>query len=259
MVDFSKSRYLSIIPKYPVLNPHTVGVRWLLLHRLEPSIYPIFCDVLNDTERHRAGRFVFDQDRRAYIAAHALKRLLIGEACNVNPRQLRFTGGPFGKPELAADQNERALQFSISHCSTMVTVAVSLNTAVGIDVERCDMNWTELAESAFSALEIASWQGTPEPCRARGLASTWTLKEAFVKATGAGLSQPLDTLLVTARGRSIGFAAKEACEPRDWTFCQIIPDENHVIALAANRASVRVDLGDDTATSIDFASYRMTR
>jgi 4'-phosphopantetheinyl transferase len=55
-------------------------------------------------ERGRADRFRFPRDRDRFIAARAALRRLLVRHVNGDPRQLRFTLGPYGKPELDGEE-----------------------------------------------------------------------------------------------------------------------------------------------------------
>ena len=63
----------------------------------------------------------------------------------------------------------------------------------------------------------------------------WTLKEAFIKATGEGLGRSLqsfgfalDPIAVTFPGAAVG-------EPDEWQFLQTRPTARHVVAAAVRR------------------------
>src|SRR5271165_2632904 len=54
--------------------------------------------LLDDFERDRAARFVFERHRREYVAAHALKRLMLSFDHAAPPRSWAFETAPGGKP-----------------------------------------------------------------------------------------------------------------------------------------------------------------
>jgi len=233
------------------LDERTVIVRWLALAEVPPGALATWLGLLDTAERSRAERFRFERDRLAYVAAHALARSLLATLCAIPPDALRFAAGPHGKPNLVAEQNGRGLRFNISHCAGMVVVAVATGAEIGIDVESVDRDWTmDLAESFLAPAELAAMRELAEAARAQALASTWTLKEAFVKAIGAGLSHPLDRIIVRAEPLSLCGAARDAAEPDGWSFRHYRPDGRHVVALAVKRAAVAIDAGPADVASI---------
>jgi 4'-phosphopantetheinyl transferase len=72
-------------------------------------------------------------------------------------------------------------------------IAVGAERRVGVDVEkiRLDVDTDALAERFFSVHERAGLRSLPDHARVAGFFACWTRKEAFLKATGDGLSFPL--------------------------------------------------------------------
>ena len=62
----------------------------------------------------------------------------------------------------------------------------------------------------------------------------WTLKEAYIKARGMGLSIPLDHFsfeFTPAGGITISFTSELDDQPKDWQFWQIQPSSTHRAAV----------------------------
>jgi len=57
---------------------------------------------LSKDERARAKGFRFERDRRRFIVARGLLRMLLGRYLGMSPANLRFGYGPHGKPYLKA-------------------------------------------------------------------------------------------------------------------------------------------------------------
>jgi 4'-phosphopantetheinyl transferase len=63
---------------------------------------------------------------------------------------------------------------------------------------------------------------------------SWTLKEAYIKALGRGLSHPLDSFtfrLTEERPRRIGFSAADPQDPGKWRFVLLEPRPQYVAAV----------------------------
>jgi 4'-phosphopantetheinyl transferase len=67
----------------------------------------------------------------------------------------------------------------------------------------------------------------------------WTLKEAFIKATGEGLSRPLDSFSFALDPVSITFDPADADDPTRWQFVEQRPTPRHLLALAVRDATGR--------------------
>jgi 4'-phosphopantetheinyl transferase len=187
--------------------------------------------LLDASERARADRFVQGKDRILYCAAHVLLRLCLSRHAPLNPRDWRFAGALLARPEVDGGGwfCGQGLRFSLSHSHGLVCCAVSVNGPVGIDCEghRPLPDALDLARRYFAAAESANLASMPPgngPGQRLPLFYTyWTLKEAYLKATGNGLSTDLRSFafrLAGERPMSIALTADPAglAAPSDWAF-----------------------------------------
>lgn len=180
----------SAAPERPTLLPGEAHV-WRAHGAADAALLARFAHTLSDDERAQAARFYFERDRARFIQAHGVLREALVRYLGASPARLAFVRGPFGKPSLAGSD----LEFSLSHCEDMVLVAISGCGPVGVDVERVrDMPDAEsLAARFFARAENAALVAAPASERLALFFSIWTRKEAYIKATGEGLSRPLDS------------------------------------------------------------------
>jgi 4'-phosphopantetheinyl transferase len=78
----------------------------------------------------------------------------------------------------------------------------------------------------------------------------WTLKEAYIKARGLGLTLPLGQFTfhrIPGRAPAISFAPELHDDPSSWQFAQFWPTRDHRMAVAVRRT------GDDLP--IEVASH----
>lgn len=183
--------------------------------------------LLDEEERARSARFVFPLHRRAFVAGHALVRVMLGGLLDRPPESLRFFRDERGRPELAGPDGP---SFSLSHTDGMVACAVSQSGTVGVDVEgdgaRVDVQ--AIAERFFAPAEARA-------VRDRGpgaFTRIWTLKEAFLKATGEGLRRPLDSFHFSLDPVSLEAGGGGEA----WSFAQLRPSAGHWAAVALRGA-----------------------
>ena len=152
---------------------------------------------LDQAERTRAARFHFERDRKSFVSTRGLLRSLLGGILKKEPASIVFEYGAHGKPALAAGND---LQFSVSHTTGWAMFAVSVDFAVGVDLEALDRltrnteDLSNFADRVLSTNELMVWRAIPANEQPRALLRAWTRKEALAKATGRGLS---DELLAT--------------------------------------------------------------
>ena len=174
--------------------------------------------MLSPEERVRCEKI--KRGREDFIAARGILRALLGRYLGVEGERLRFREeGRYGKPVLAGEF-EAALRFNVSHSGDVALYAVSGEREVGVDVERIrpDVEVERIAEQFFSGGEIAALRALEGRDRLEGFYRCWTRKEAYVKATGRGLSLPLDSfdVLTAAPSSGEGGAVEIAGEGGMW-------------------------------------------
>ncbi|HET6617507.1 MAG TPA: 4'-phosphopantetheinyl transferase superfamily protein [Gemmatimonadota bacterium] len=130
----------------------------------------------------------------------AALRSILAAYLDADPRETRFTTDPGGKPRLDRGWSSVPLSFNLTHSRGRALVAVASGREVGVDVERLrrDLPMDRLAARFFSPREIAALRATSDTVRPAAFFACWTRKEAFVKATGAGIfRQPLQSFVVS--------------------------------------------------------------
>ncbi len=189
--------------------------------------------MLDDEERARAARFVFERDRHQFIAAHALLRILLQELAGGPAGAWRFTVGPHGKPSLHPDHRLGRLAFNISHTRGAVACAMTLDRDIGVDIEDLERpgRLLEIAHAYFAPAELIVLRSAP-PAAQRGVFfRLWTLKEAYIKAHGDGLSLPLDRFAFSLSPPVIAFAPGFPDDPAVWQFSTLAPTTSHILAV----------------------------
>src|SRR5215210_8626067 len=153
-----------------------------------------FRSTLEADELQRAGRFHFEIHRSNFVVARGFLRYILSRYLETKPERLKFSYGEYGKPAL-----DGRLQFNMSHSHGVALLAITADRQIGVDVEhiRADFATEDIARRFFSSSEVESFNRLPAEEQAAAFFRCWARKEAFIKATGRGLSQPLDEFDVT--------------------------------------------------------------
>lgn len=223
-------------PALPSLGDDAVHVWRVWLDQPDPVVAGL-SDTLSPDERRRAHRFRFARHGRHYIVGRGVLRAVLGHYLALPPGELGFTYGPAGKPALDALNDGGELQFNLSHSNELALYAVTRQRRIGIDVEymRPLNDLLALAEGTFSAHEYAALSALSGAQQLPAFFNCWTRKEAYVKAMGDGLSQPLDAFDVSVvpgePARLLRIADDPAAGAR-WTLRTFAPAPSYVAALA---------------------------
>ncbi|HSF57759.1 MAG TPA: 4'-phosphopantetheinyl transferase superfamily protein, partial [Candidatus Binatia bacterium] len=116
---------------------------------------------------------------------------------------------------------------------------------IGVDIEyvKNDFEWTEIVERFFSPREIQMINAVPKNLQHRAFFTCWTRKEAYVKATGMGLSLPLKEFDVSPvpGAATLLLSHKEASE---WSMKEVDVAEAYVATVAVEGHDVRIKYWD---------------
>jgi 4'-phosphopantetheinyl transferase len=191
--------------------------------------------LLSAEERARLDAFSFEQGRREFLLARVLARRSLSRHAPVSPEAWRFELGEYGRPLVASPRTR--LSFNLSHTQGLAACVVSGEAEVGVDIEALDRNreTIALADRYFSPAEAAAVRAPPEAARRDRFFEYWTLKEAYLKACGIGLSLPMSHFSFDlSEGAPIGvrFAPSLCDEPSRWSFALLRPTPRHVAAVA---------------------------
>jgi 4'-phosphopantetheinyl transferase len=236
----------SMPPASPSLQPGEVHVwRLTLDHPVQ-----LYLDLLQPEEIARANRFHFERDRKHFVIARGFLRRLLGSYLQTDPKQLQFSYGAYGKPALDGEFRGSTLRFNLSHSHGVALYALTEGREIGVDVEheRADFAGKDIAERFFSPLEVEVLCGLAEDDRVAGFFRCWTRKEAYIKATGRGLSQPLDGFDVTLEpGDDVALLRTDDGSTERWRLVNVAVGPGYAGALAVEKpvSEIRYWNGDD--------------
>jgi len=188
--------------------------------------------LLDEEERARFEAFKFDEHRREYLATHALARTALSYHHSFPPSACRFKQNDYGKPSI---DPECGLRFNLSNSLGLVVCLIANGAEVGVDVESRERSESiaEVGPTVFSPQELAQLEALREEERPERSLQLWTLKEAYIKARGMGLSLPLKEfsfLFGGSAGIRMEMDPGLSDKPERWRFC-LLRHAEHCIAL----------------------------
>jgi 4'-phosphopantetheinyl transferase len=156
--------------------------------------------LLSTDERERASRFLATYDRDRFIAARGLLRTILSEYQHFAPQEIAFHYNEYGKPSMRREENIRGLEFNLAHSEDALLIGITHHRKIGVDIERIypDGNFSQRVKRFFTPEEQAAFNNLPPLEQRKAWFQTWTIKEAYLKAVGTGLTQPLKTVAVEA-------------------------------------------------------------
>ncbi len=146
-----------------------------------------------------------------------------------------------GQPKLTSFEALEPLSFSTSYTDTVMALAVSSTTLVGIDIEEWTVDGSDMVANYFSPEEHSEWTMLREEDRPESFYRAWTLKEAYLKACGIGLSGSLSAISVNMNPRArlaVSFPSKNSSMAKRWFFASNQIGHNLTVSVAIARKSV---------------------
>lgn len=221
------------VPKMNLTNEIDV---WMLSTNQSAETQLAAEKCLEDGEITQAAKFLRPELRTRFILRRAGMRQVLARYLGLAPGDLRFEYSLLGKPKLAS-RNEIDLQFNMSHSGEWAAIAVCVGSRIGIDIERVRKveNAAGIVERFYSPEEWLFFSKLSECEKDKVFLKTWTCKEAYIKATGEGLSFPLDRVEICVESAASPPSLKtihgRPGEPSNWSLIELIPNPNWVGAI----------------------------
>ncbi len=210
------------------LLPNEIHVWRIDLEQPETKLQSLAATLSSD-EMARAERFYFQEHRERFIAGRGILRTILGRYLGIQPLEVEFNYQQRGKPVLADAFANSGLAFNLSHSQGMGLCAVNCNRQIGVDLEyiRPMSDIEALAKRFFLPREYEMLRSLSLNQQQEVFFRYWTCKEAYLKATGDGLSQ-LEQIEVSLTPTEP--AKLQIFE--DWSLFELVPANNYIGAVA---------------------------
>jgi 4'-phosphopantetheinyl transferase len=186
-------------------------------------------------ERDRYLRYRHPLAACQFIAGRLLIREWLQAVTGTPAAEWRLVEGPRGRP--AIDSPASPWSFNLAHSGGIVACALSPIPNIGVDVEHLDRRpmARNLIRRFCSASEIADIERLPEDQQSHRFLTHWTLKEAYLKARGLGISVQLADLEFSLDGAYPTIAFRSSLEGTDpaWAFALFQPTPRCLLSVAA--------------------------
>lgn len=191
----------------PPIKPVIVGNQVHIWRGVMPmQLDQFLTKQLSSDEIQRAARFLRTEDKQCSLFSHGMLRIIMSLYTEKEPQQLVFSKNSFGKPSILQSSLTKDIRFNMAHSKDVVLVAVTSRDEVGIDVEfiRDIQDAQTIVFRNFSLNEKNYLNQVSQEEFCDSFFTCWTLKEAFIKAIGQGLSCPLESFsVIDSEGKTI--------------------------------------------------------
>lgn len=206
---------------------------WLLdLRRMDEHHLALANKIMSNAEQARAQTFTRGKDN--YLASRWLLRSCLARYTGMPAGDIHFAHTDKGKPFIPHSD----IHFSLSHSGNWAVLAITRGRQLGVDLEarQRQRSILNIAERYYHPLEYAQLKALPAELQADCFYRLWTLKEAFFKALGTGISAGLEKIQFDLNSTVDQPAIHAGIDPQltdnIWQFEQWQLAEGELVALA---------------------------
>lgn len=176
---------------------------------------------------------------RLFLISRILVKTVLADKLGISPHQVNIQLHPNGKPFV---QGSKAVYFNLTHSADVIILAVTEEGEIGVDIEQVDreFEWMRV-DSVLAPIEI-EWikeNELTDPFSVyQRFFQIWTLKEAYIKCTGEGMSRHLKKLNFYVLPEHIQFldSTNDAQKTEEHYFESYIYDSNFIFSICLQQS-----------------------
>ncbi len=171
---------------------------------------------------------------RLFLISRVLVKTILADKLGISPHHVNIQLHPNGKPFV---QGSKAVYFNLTHSADVIILAVTEEGEIGVDIEQVDreFEWMRV-DSVLAPIEI-EWikeNKLTDPFSVYPrFFQIWTLKEAYIKCTGEGMSRHLKKLNFHVLPEHIQFldSTNDARKTEEYYFQSYVYDHNFIFSI----------------------------
>ena len=147
-------------------------------------------DLLDEEEKARWHRFLAVGARRQFLLCRAALRVALSERLGCANRALAFGYLEHGKPLASVDGQRLHVGFNVSHSGRHGLIAIGAHDRLGVDVEErvSNRDLEGIGSLVYGSTERRLLAAATGCEKVHLFYRLWSMKEALIKALGAGFS-----------------------------------------------------------------------
>lgn len=184
---------------------------------------------------------------RLFLISRVLTKSVLADKLGISPHEVNIQLRSNGKPFV---QGSKAVYFNLTHSADVIILAVTEEGEIGVDIEEVDHEFEWMRVDSVLDLSEIEWikeNELTDPFSVyQRFFQIWTLKEAYIKCTGEGMSRHLKKLNFHVLPEHIQFLdlTSNTQKTEEYYFESYIYDSNFMfsICLKQRYSQEKIDL-----------------
>lgn len=176
---------------------------------------------------------------RLFLISRVLVKTVLADKLGISPHQVNIQLHPNGKPFV---QGSKAVYFNLTHSADVIILAVTEEGEIGVDIEQVDREFEWMRVDSVLAPTEIEWikeNELTDPFSVyQRFFQIWTLKEAYIKCTGEGMSRHLKKLNFHVLPEHIQFldSTNDAQKTEEYYFESYIYDSHFIFSICLQQS-----------------------
>lgn len=181
---------------------------------------------LSVEERRRCQALHFEEHAQRQILSFALQRHILGAHLGLRSSEVKIIRADGAKPFV----HEQGCFFSASHSGAWIGVVLDTDE-VGLDIQKRE---AKVPENMIKLFHVAEQERIQQASSSVDeFYKIWVAKESLLKATGYGLSIPLDSFQIPSENAA---ECKVHFDERNWWVHHMDIDANYPLAICSRHS-----------------------
>lgn len=156
-----------------------------------------FFYILDESEIQTFHSYQRVEKREEFLAGRYLLKSVLAAQWDVEQNRIVLKKAPYGKLTLDDNHiNGENIRFNLSHSKGLIACSFVKDHEIGIDLEKIERDLTEISNRFFHPQEVEFLDQYEKNQRNKLAYKVWTLKEAYLKAKGIGMTCPMGSFNV---------------------------------------------------------------
>lgn len=203
-----------------------------------------YLSILSVDEQKKYHNFKITLQRDRFLINRVNLRLILAKYLSINPQEIAFKYSDKGKPSLNFNIHPDQIYFNLSHKNNYTVYGIAQHN-LGIDLERIDhkVKIENIAKRFFCLPEYKYLKQLKEEDKYRYFFTLWTIKEAYLKSIGQGLSGGLDSIYIEDIGDNYNYQIfnNQGQKLENWMIKKWDILDNYILSIAVNKLEYKLN------------------